>query len=173
MCVLFIYYYPEGSGPYKLIVASNRDEFYDRETLPAQFWPEASDILAGRCGNQKIFYHMFIHVLITGKDCVNGGTWIGMSRQGRFAVLTNYRKHVSDTFVGKTRGNLMKNVYIIIHVLKGGLVLDFLTDTSYTPLEYCQHIKTKALEYDGYNIIVGQLRYFNAICNINVLLIDI
>ena len=48
MCIVFLEYNPGGSGAYQLIVAVNRDEFYDRNTLPAHFWPHpASNIIAG------------------------------------------------------------------------------------------------------------------------------
>ena len=110
MCVLFLYYYPDGSRPYKLIIASNRDEFYDRLTIPAQFWSgTASHLIAGGWG---FVWYKVVHVFnILGKDCVNGGTWLGMTRYGKFAVLTNYRKHVSDTFVGKSRGYYLLTLF--------------------------------------------------------------
>ena len=49
MCIVFLEYDPDGSGAYQLIVAVNRDELYDRKTLPAHFWsPPSSHIIAGR-----------------------------------------------------------------------------------------------------------------------------
>ncbi|CAM9571362.1 unnamed protein product [Ectocarpus sp. 12 AP-2014] len=58
-------------GRYKLIVASNRDEDLGRPTTPIHFWKDAgSNLLAGR-------------------DLVAGGTWLGVSRSGKFAALTN------------------------------------------------------------------------------------
>ncbi|CAM9163147.1 unnamed protein product, partial [Ectocarpus sp. 4 AP-2014] len=58
-------------GRYKLIVASNRDEDLGRPTAPMHFWKDAgSNLLAGR-------------------DLVAGGTWLGVSRSGKFATLTN------------------------------------------------------------------------------------
>jgi uncharacterized protein with NRDE domain len=47
MCILFLKYSPCGSEGYKLILASNRDEYYDRPTTPAQFWPNNPSILGG------------------------------------------------------------------------------------------------------------------------------
>ncbi|MBU0972440.1 MAG: NRDE family protein [Proteobacteria bacterium] len=54
------------------ILASNRDEFYQRPTAAMNFWPENPAILAG-------------------KDLEHGGTWFGLHTRGRFAALTNYR----------------------------------------------------------------------------------
>ena len=55
-----------------LLLAANRDEFYDRPTLAAAAWEEAPEIFAGR-------------------DLVGGGTWLGISESRRFAAVTNYR----------------------------------------------------------------------------------
>ncbi|NIV34441.1 MAG: hypothetical protein GWN58_34770, partial [Anaerolineae bacterium] len=41
-------------------------------TRSAGFWPEAANLLAGR-------------------DLAAGGTWLGVTRTGRFAAVTNYR----------------------------------------------------------------------------------
>ncbi len=71
MCLILLAYdvHPE----YRLILAANRDEFYDRPTLPMAFWEDHPDILAGR-------------------DLKGGGTWLGITRSGRFAAITNYRE---------------------------------------------------------------------------------
>ncbi|MGD8429607.1 MAG: NRDE family protein [Ectothiorhodospiraceae bacterium] len=69
MCLLLLAYRTHPGYP--LIVAANRDEFHERETAPAAWW-EDRPILAGR-------------------DLEAGGTWLGVSRTGRFAALTNYR----------------------------------------------------------------------------------
>ncbi|MEM6709088.1 MAG: NRDE family protein [Pseudomonadota bacterium] len=55
---------------YPLIVAANRDEFYARATASAHYWQRPDDLLAGR-------------------DLEAGGTWLGVSRSGRFAAVTN------------------------------------------------------------------------------------
>ncbi len=55
-----------------LLLAANRDEFYDRPTLAAAAWEDAPAIFAGR-------------------DLVGGGTWLGVSQSRRFAAVTNYR----------------------------------------------------------------------------------
>ncbi len=47
MCILFLYYLPHGSY-YRLIVANNRDEVFERPTEPATFWKDHSDVLAGK-----------------------------------------------------------------------------------------------------------------------------
>jgi uncharacterized protein with NRDE domain len=57
---------------YPLVVAANRDEFHARPAAPAGFWTDEPGILAGR-------------------DLQAMGTWMGVSRSGRFAAVTNYR----------------------------------------------------------------------------------
>ena len=70
MClIVFAYnYHPD----YRLILAANRDEFYHRPTRPMQYWPDQPQLLAGQ-------------------DLEQGGTWLGLTRHGRFSALTNHR----------------------------------------------------------------------------------
>lgn len=57
-----------------LLIAANRDEFFDRPTAALHRWtlPEGTDVLAGR-------------------DLRDGGTWLGVNAGGRVAMLTNVR----------------------------------------------------------------------------------
>ena len=58
---------------YPLIVAANRDEAYARPSEAAAFWKDAPHVYGGR-------------------DLEHGGTWLGLTRAGRFAAVTNYRQ---------------------------------------------------------------------------------
>jgi len=70
MCLIVFAWRPEHPQP--LVLAANRDEFYDRACLPLAEWPEVPGLYAGR-------------------DLLAGGTWLGVTASGRFAALTNYR----------------------------------------------------------------------------------
>lgn len=70
MCLIVLAWHAHPDHP--LIVAANRDEFHGRPAAPAAFWKDEPGILAGR-------------------DLEAGGTWMGVSRSGRFAAVTNYR----------------------------------------------------------------------------------
>ncbi len=83
--ILFAYHVHE---KYKLIVAANRDEFYQRPTAPAHFWEDCPEILAGR-------------------DLEKMGTWMGVTSSGRFAALTNYRDPKELTDGKRSRGELV------------------------------------------------------------------
>lgn len=90
MCLLAVAYHQHPEAP--LIVVSNRDEYYARPTGAMHWWDDAP-ILAGR-------------------DLQANGTWMGVTRSGRFAAITNYRNVPAG---GKTpdrplsRGNLVKD----------------------------------------------------------------
>jgi uncharacterized protein with NRDE domain len=71
---------------YALIIAANRDEFHSRPTAEAHWWPE--DVLAG-------------------KDLTAGGTWFGVHRSGRVALLTNYRDGAPRDPAARSRGELV------------------------------------------------------------------
>jgi len=75
---------------YKLILAGNRDEFYDRPTVQAAFWDEAPYMLAG-------------------KDLLGGGTWFGITKGGRIAAISNYRDPKSVKKGAPSRGRLVSS----------------------------------------------------------------
>ena len=86
MCLVLVVH--DAHRDYRLIVAANRDEFYDRPTLPADFWADAPEVLAGR-------------------DLRAGGTWLGIDRAGRFAAVTNYRQGRREPPGVRSRGHLV------------------------------------------------------------------
>ncbi len=75
---------------FPLILAANRDEFYERPTEAAHFWEDAPEVLAGR-------------------DLRSGGTWIGVRKDGRFAAVTNYRAPLFVKIGAPSRGDLVKS----------------------------------------------------------------
>ncbi len=88
MCLILIAY--DSHPDYALIVAANRDEFYDRPSAPAGFWADAPSVLAGR-------------------DLKAGGTWLGIDRRGRFAAVTNYRQGQREPDASRSRGHLVSD----------------------------------------------------------------
>lgn len=75
---------------YPLVVAANRDEFHKRPTAAADWWADAPDVLAGR-------------------DLEQGGTWLGLSRTGKFAGITNARGTVAPDSGAPSRGWLLRD----------------------------------------------------------------
>ena len=88
MCLILFAY--DCHPRYKLVVAANRDEFYNRPTLPANYWQDNPHILAGR-------------------DLKEGGTWMGITTSGRFAALTNYRDPSRNKKGAPSRGRLVSD----------------------------------------------------------------
>ena len=74
---------------FPLIVAANRDEFHARPTAAARFWVDQPGILAGR-------------------DMEGMGTWLGVTRSGRFAAVTNYRDAATAPHDATSRGALVR-----------------------------------------------------------------
>lgn len=107
---------------YPLMIAANRDEFFARATAPAQFWSDLQQVLAGR-------------------DLEQGGTWMGITREARFAAVTNFRD-------GASRSGLKS---------RGWLVRDFLASQA-TPSSFLERIDAEHADYDGFNLIVGSGR---------------
>lgn len=114
---------------YKLILMANRDEFYSRPTSPAAFWADPPSLLAGR-------------------DEKEGGTWMGVTTQGRWAALTNYRDPSDQNSQAPSRGHLVHK-YL---------------DSRITAESYCQGLLTAGLPYNGYSLLAGtcdRIHYFS------------
>lgn len=120
MCLIFVAFnqHPD----YPLIIAANRDEYFNRPTLPLGFWEENPNILAG-------------------KDLQAGGTWMGVTQSGYFALLTNYRDPSNIISGAPSRGKL---------------VSDYLLG-QFNPASYLQALFSSSSKYNGYNIILGTL----------------
>jgi uncharacterized protein with NRDE domain len=118
MCLILLAY--EAHPDYRLILAANRDEFFSRPTAPAAFWEEAPHILAGR-------------------DLKAGGSWLGMTRSGRIAAITNYRAPRAERKDAPSRG---------------GLVSGFLS-SAMTVAEYLAFLKREGSRFNGFNLIFG------------------
>ena len=86
MCLIFVAL--KSHPDHKLIIAANRDEYYDRPTAKASFWDESPGLLAG-------------------KDLRGGGTWLGITTSGRIAAITNYRDPASIKSHAPSRGKLV------------------------------------------------------------------
>jgi uncharacterized protein with NRDE domain len=86
MCVLAFAWRP--NSRWRLVAAGNRDELHARPTEPLSCWDQPPHLLAGR-------------------DLVSGGTWMGVSEAGRFAVVTNIRGHGSPDPELESRGALV------------------------------------------------------------------
>ena len=118
MCLLVVAW--RSHPAYRLVLAGNRDEFHDRPAAAADWWAEAPDVVAGR-------------------DLRAGGTWLGASRRGRFAVVTNYREPLEEGRGPRSRGEL---------------VADYLTQDT-PPADYAAGVGARGNAYGGFNLLVG------------------
>jgi uncharacterized protein with NRDE domain len=89
MCVLAFAWRAHPRWP--LVVAGNRDELHARPTGPLARWDRPDHLLAGR-------------------DLQSAGTWLGVSEQGRFAVVTNLRGYGAPELDRVSRGALVTDV---------------------------------------------------------------
>lgn len=120
MCIAFIRQTPHGC--LRTFIAFNRDEFLDRATDDLHCWGDLQQIIGGR-------------------DRVNGGTWLGITRHGRFAFVTNFREEHFD------KVNNAKS--------RGALPTDFLLSSD-TPQQYADGLQLQ--DYNGFNLTIGDLK---------------
>lgn len=105
---------------YPFILIANRDESYDRPTAKATFWDDAPDILAGR-------------------DLLSKGTWLGITKQGKIAAITNYRNPSLPETGTYSRGKIP---------------VDFLNN-EINPTHFLSSLQEDKSLYSGYNAIFG------------------
>jgi uncharacterized protein with NRDE domain len=118
MCLILLAW--QAHPEYPLILAANRDEFYDRPTAAADFWKERPDILGGL-------------------DLKDGGTWLGVTRRGRWAALTNFRDPAAIRSGTPSRGWLVRN---------------FLEGRD-SPAAYLKRLLHRAADYNPFNLFAG------------------
>ena len=116
----------KGKEGYFFTVVANRDEYHDRPTKHLHWW-EGGNILAGQ-------------------DEVAGGTWLGFSKTGRFAALTNYKESTSKKF----------------KLSRGLLITDFL-QSNLSAKYYLKDLNGE--DYAGFNLIVGDKNGLFYYCN--------
>lgn len=118
MCLILFNFNPTASTP--LTLAANRDEYLNRPTAAAHYWQDNQNILAGR-------------------DLISQGTWLGITRQGRFAAVTNVREPHIALEQPRSRGLLTAGY------LQG----------SQSPQAYLTALQTHQQAYAGFNLLLG------------------
>jgi uncharacterized protein with NRDE domain len=136
MCLILFAY--RHHGRYPLVIAANRDEYYERPSAPAAFWSDFPDLLAGR-------------------DVRAGGTWLGVTKSGRIAAVTNFRDPQSHKEHAPSRGRLLA---------------DYLCGDE-GPNEFIERILPVAKRYNGFSIIVGDILHLYCFSNVNGFMRDI
>jgi len=107
---------------YPLVLAANRDEFYLRRTRPAAWWGHALSVLAGH-------------------DEEAGGTWLGITRRGRFAALTNVRAPSERNPHAPSRGTLVLSAL----------------QSSESPATWLESNAARMSAYNGFNLLLGDV----------------
>jgi uncharacterized protein with NRDE domain len=116
MCLVLVAW--QLHSEYSCVVAANRDEFHARPAAAVSWWPDRPRILAGR-------------------DLEAGGTWLGITRTGRFAALTNFRDPEQPRKQAPSRGEL------VVSLLESGA----------TVAESLTHLSQISAAYHGFNLI--------------------
>lgn len=117
MCLLVFAWQAAAAQP--LVLAGNRDEFHDRPAAAADWWDD------GR--------------IVGGRDLRAGGTWLAAARDGRFAVVTNYREPMAEGRGPRSRGEL---------------VTGFLSGDA-QPREWARAVARHGDDYAGFNLLLG------------------
>ena len=102
-----------------LCLISNRDEFYQRPTSGLKIWQNSP--------------------IIAGQDLQSGGTWMGVTESGRWAVVTNFRDATDQKQYPTSRGHLIQR---------------FL-ESDLTPIRFAQALEKQQCDYAGFNLLLG------------------
>ena len=127
MCILFIAI--EQHPDYPVIICANRDEFHQRPAQKMHWWQQQN--------------------ILAGKDLQAGGTWLGLSREGYFSALTNFRRPSSFDQHKRSRGDL---------------VLQALNNDSHKTQ---QILLQSSQQYNDFNLVFGPLNKLQAFDSVN------
>jgi len=122
MCLILLAWHAHPRFP--LVLAANRDEFYDRPSAAAAFWRETPALLGGR-------------------DLESMGTWLGVTRSGRLAAVTNVREGSAALAPGAPS--------------RGKLTTEFLCGAT-APADYAAAAFAEGAAYRGFNLLVADRR---------------
>lgn len=128
MCLILFAWQTDPNYPF--VVAANRDEFYQRPTAPLSRWQDSP--------------------VIAGQDLQAGGTWMGITENGRFAAVTNYRQ-----------GQEMTQSFPLS---RGKLCHDFL-HSDLSPADFLASIKDSAMDVGGFNLLLSDGQTLGYGCN--------
>ena len=117
MCLIAIAHLASDRWP--LVIAANRDEFFARPTRAAHWWDDAPDVVGGR-------------------DLRAGGSWMAVTRGGRFAMVTNVRGFPEPA---EARS-------------RGALVADFVRGSA-APLAFAGEVERA--RYAGFHLVCGEV----------------
>lgn len=149
MCIIFLAL--QQHPKYPVILLSNRDEYFARPTVPAHYDADNPQVLAGR-------------------DLQKGGTWLGVTTDGRIAAITNYRTPLKEV-----RYVIAHSPHIVdtnLHhfstktTSRGHITLNFLKGTK-TPLGFLGDIVTSSGDYEGFNVLLADNGNFAYYSNVN------
>jgi uncharacterized protein with NRDE domain len=121
MCLILMAW--QAHPNYPLVLAANRDEFQSRAAAPAHWWREPR--------------------LLAGRDLAAGGTWLGVTEDGRFAALTNYRDPTRQRPDAPSRGTLVTQTLAEPRPLEQQLLA----------------LQASASAYNGFNLLFGDTRH--------------
>ena len=117
MCIVAFAWHVLDDMPLCLI--SNRDEFYHRPSAVLHRWDNSS--------------------IIAGQDLQSGGTWLGVTASGRWAIVTNFRNGRDKNQYSTSRGHLIQS---------------FL-ESDLAPIRFAQQLEQQQQDYAGFNLFVG------------------
>ena len=127
MCLLIVGW--NAHPDFRLVIAGNRDEFHDRPAAALGWWNDGLPVLAGR-------------------DLQASGTWLGLARDARFGIVTNFRDFDPPPPGAPSRGELVPSY------LRGAA----------GPAAYLAMLESRARDYGGFNLLLGDsdsLHYFS------------
>ena len=119
MCIAVFQWNPDAETP--LLLAANRDEHFERPTRSMHWWPRGS--------------------VLAGVDLKGDGAWLGVTRRGRFALITNIRNPALQKAGAPSRGQIVRQ-YL---------------EATQSAGEFVEGLAAKASQYEGFNLLCGSL----------------